>query len=202
MSPGRRRIGIFGGTFNPPHLGHVVVAEECRWQLRLDEVHLVVAARPPHRDAPAVDAEIRYALVRAAVGDHPALQASRAEIDRPGTSFTVDTLRDMARAHPDDELVLVIGADQLLAFTTWREPDAIVDLARLAVVARGGADLAVLADAGEAIAPGRIDLVAMPAIDISSTMLRERIRDGIPYEHLLPGPVAEVIAREHLYRSR
>lgn len=201
MTRHRRHIGVLGGTFNPPHLGHLILAEECRWQRALDEVHLVVSARPPHRDAPAVDPEIRLRLVEAAIAGFPHLHASRIEIDRPGPSFTADTLEGLAAAAPDTEFTLIIGADQLLAFGTWRDPERITAVARLAVVARGAADLDALAEAGEHVAPGRVDLVAMPAIEISSTMVRDRARTGAPYDHLVPRPVAEQIAALHLYGS-
>lgn len=201
MSAGQRRIGVFGGTFNPPHLGHVIVAQECLWQRRLDEVRLVVSARPPHRTAPPVDAELRLRMVEAAVEGFSGLRASRVEIDRDGPSYTVDTLEGIHADEPDAEISLIIGADQLLAFGTWRDPDRILAVARLAVVARGAADLDALADAGEHIAPGHVDLVAMPAVDISSTMIRDRVRTGDPYAHLVPRPVADIIAAERLYRS-
>lgn len=201
MSAGTRRIGVFGGTFNPPHLGHVIVAQECLWQRHLDEVLLMVSARPPHRTAPPVDPELRLRMVEAAVVGFPGLRASRIEIDRDGPSYTVDTLEGIRDHEPDTEISLIIGADQLLAFGTWRDPERITAVARLAVVARGAADLDALADAGEHIAPGRVDLVAMPAVDISSTMIRDRVRSGDPYSHLVPRPVADIIAAERLYRS-
>lgn len=161
----------------------------------------MVSARPPHRPDPATDPLLRYRMVEATVDGFPGLNASRLEIDRPGRSFMVDTLAGIAAEEPDADLTLIIGADQLLAFHTWREPGRITDLARLAVVARGAADLDTLAEVAEAIAPGRIDLVAMPAIEISSTMVRERVRTGAPYDHLVPRAVADVIAHEDLYRS-
>ena len=198
---GRRRIGVLGGTFNPPHLGHLILARECLWQRGLDEVHLVVSARPPHRDAPAVDPETRLRMVDAAVTGFPDLHASRIEIDRPGPSYTADTLEGLAAASPGTEFTLIIGADQLLGFHAWRDPERITAVARLAVVARGAADLETLAEAGEHVAPGRVDLVAMPTIEISSTMVRDRARTGAPYDHLVPRPVAEQIAALHLYGS-
>ncbi len=201
MSAGTRRIGVFGGTFNPPHLGHVIVAQECLWQRHLDEVLLMVSARPPHRTAPPVDPELRLRMVEAAVVGFPGLRVSRIEIDRDGPSYAVDTLEGIRDHEPDTEISLIIGADQLLAFGTWRDPERITAVARLAVVARGAADLDALADAGEHIAPGRVDLVAMPAVDISSTMIRDRVRSGDPYSHLVPRPVADIIAAERLYRS-
>lgn len=192
-------VGLFGGTFNPPHLGHLILARECLWQRGFDEVRLVVSARPPHRDAPAVDAETRFAMVRAALADHPGLVASRIEIDRPGASFTVRTLEQLTAAEPETAFSWIVGADQLLAFDTWREPDRILRMARLTVVARGDADLATLAEAGEAIAPGRVDLVEMPEIGISSTMIRERRRQGQPTDHLVPSNVAAIIEQRGLY---
>ncbi len=198
-STGPRRIGLFGGTFNPPHLGHVILARECQWQLRLDEVRLVVAARPPHREAPAVDPETRLAMVAHAVERHAHLSASRVEIDLPGPSYTVDTLTHLTAVEPDAAFTWIIGADQLLAFDRWRHPDRIVAMARLAVVARGDSDLDALSEVADTVAPGRVDLVEMPEIGISSTIIRERRRAGQPVDHLVPAGVAGMIADRGLY---
>jgi len=199
VSTGARSIGCFGGTFNPPHIGHLILARECLWQRGFDEVRLIVSARPPHRDAPAVDPETRFAMVQRAVAGQSGLVASRVELDRPGPSYTVQTLEALTAGEPGTAFTWIIGADQLLAFDRWHEPERILQLARLAVVARGEADLDAIGEAAESVAPGRVDLVEMPEIGISSTMLRERRRLGQPVDHLVPGGVAEMISERGLY---
>lgn len=189
-----RRIGVLGGSFDPPHIGHLALAEECWWRLSLDEVRLVPVVRSPLKDAtPSFGAEARVRMVARAVEGHPALTLSRAEVDRPPPSFTVDTLEAFAAAEPEAELWLVIGGDQLLDLARWRDPARIVHLARLAVARRGG-DPDALRAAADAIAPGRVDWIDMPPIGVSSTMVRERLATGAPVRYLLP-PGVEEIAR-------
>lgn len=192
---------MYGGAFDPPHLGHVIVACEAAWQLGLDQVRLVPLGVPVHRDPPRARAEHRVEMVRAAVGDHPALAVSTIEVDRDAPSFTVDTLRAIAAAEPDVALTLIIGADQVRAFDTWREPQAIVALARLGVVARQDTDLDAVAAAADAVAPGRVDVIAMPRIDISSTAIRDRLAAGHPVDHLLPPGVGGIIHSAGLYTA-
>ncbi len=169
-------MGVLGGTFDPPHLGHLVVACEALWQLSLDEVRLVPAGRPPHKDDPAVaPASRRAAWLERAVAGRRGLVVSRLELEREGLSFTADTLEAMAAAEPGVALWFILGADQLAEFPTWRSPERILAAARLAVVARGDVaqrDLDVLA---REVAPGRADILAVPVIGISSSMIRERI---------------------------
>lgn len=195
------RVGIYGGAFDPPHLGHVVFACEAAWQLELDEVRMVPLGQPVHRDPPHADADARYRMVAAAVADLPQLVPSRLEVDRSGASYTVDTLRAIVAAEPGVELTLLIGADQLRAFGTWREPGEILRLARLGVVARAETDREELARVVGETAPGRADVVAMPRIDISSTLVRERLAEGRPFVHLVPPAVGEMIHRSGLYRG-
>lgn len=190
----RRRIGVLGGSFDPPHIGHLALAEECWWRLGLDEVRLVPVARSPLKDAtPSFGVEARVRMVARAVEGHAALTLSRVEVDRPAPSFTVDTLEAFAAAEPQAELWLVIGGDQLLDLARWRDPARIVRLARLAVARRGG-DPDALRAAADAIAPGRVDWIDMPPIGVSSTMVRERLAAGAPVRYLLP-PGVEEIAR-------
>ncbi len=187
--------------FDPPHIGHVILASEAAWQLGLDEVRLVVCARPSHRAAGWCAPEVRVRLVQAATAAHPGLSASRAELDRPGPNFMVDTLSDFAAAEPDAAFWLLLGADQLTSFETWRDPERIVQIARLAVAARDGVDRTDLQAAAEQVAPGRVDWVQMPGVAVSSTMIRERIAGGRPIRHLVSPPVADVLAAEGLVES-
>lgn len=182
--------------FDPPHIGHLIVASESAWQLGLDEVRLVVCARPPHRAEGRLPAEVRLRLVEAAVVDDSPLVASRAELDRPGPSFTVDTLEGFAAIEPGTTFHLIMGADQVLGLSRWRMPDRIVQLASLAVVGRGGADRAALEAAAAAVAPAGLRWVEMPEVGVSSTMIRERLKLGRPIRHLVPRAVEELLVAE------
>jgi nicotinate-nucleotide adenylyltransferase len=184
--------------FDPPHIGHRIVANEAAWQLGLDELNVVVCARPPHRAEAWLPAEFRLKLVGAAVRDDPAIIASSVELDRPGPSFTVDTLQAFHDEDGDTELLLVIGADQLQSFGRWYRPERIAELATLAVVARDGADRGALVATARAVTERPVAWVDIPEIGISSTMIRERLRAGQPFRHLVPEPVADLLAAESL----
>jgi nicotinate-nucleotide adenylyltransferase len=198
------RIGLLGGTFNPPHIGHLVCAQEARDQLGLDRVLLVPAHVPPHKEVPAdPGAEVRAALCEAAVAGDEGLGVERLELGREGPSYTVDTLRALHERAPGDELTFIVGADMAgLLPTGWREPREVLRLARLAVAEREGArrgDLEAL------LAPlhdgSRVVFFEMPRLDVSSTDLRRRIADGRPVRHLLPEAVERAVARDGLYRE-
>ena len=136
------RIGVFGGLFNPPHIGHLSLCQEAAWQLGLDRVVLVPTGRPSHRSAPRESPEMRLRLAQAAALGNPMFTVSRLEIDRLGPSYTVDTLRELSHRYPGSSLHLLIGADQLAAMDTWHEPAAIAQLARIAAALRPGIDVA------------------------------------------------------------
>lgn len=199
MVTSARKVGLYGGAFDPPHLGHVVVAVEAAWQLGLDEVRLIPVGIPVHRKAPRADALTRVELVGAAVADLPHIQVSTVETDRTEPSFTIDTLRMLAADEPDVEWTVIVGADQVEVFDTWREPQAIIALARLGVVARAQTDAAEAAACARKHAPGRFDVISIPRIDISSTLVRTRIAAGDPFSHLVPAAVAQMIADRGLY---
>lgn len=193
------RIGVFGGTFDPPHVGHLIVAQDVVERLELDRLLLVPAAEPPHKPerAPA-SGEVRARMLEAALADHPVLHVSRIELERGGVSYTVDTLRSLRERWPEDELFLLIGADQLRSFSTWRHPEDVVRLARLVVMARGGL---VPPTAGEAAG---VDFQTAPVtrIDISSTEIRARLREGRSIRYRVPEAVRRIIEDEKLYRGR
>jgi nicotinate-nucleotide adenylyltransferase len=199
MVTSARKVGLYGGAFDPPHLGHVVVAVEAAWQLGLDEVRLLPVGIPVHRGAPRADARTRVDLVVAAVADFPDIQVSTIETDRTEPSFTIDTLRALADDEPGVEWTVIVGADQVEVFDTWREPQSIVALARLGVVARAETDAAEAAASARKHAPGRFDVISIPRIDISSTLVRARIAAGEPFSHLVPAAVAQMIADRGLY---
>ena len=181
------KLGVFGGEFDPPHVGHLVIAQEARFRLGLDRLLVVPAAIPPHRDPSAVPPETRYAMTAAAFAGEPATEVSRIELEREGPSYTVDTLE--ALSEPGTELFLVIGADQLATFDRWHRPQRIRVLATLAVAGRP-----------RAIPPAGADVVlTSPLLDVSSTEIRRRIAKGHPVRHLIPDPVLDVIERERLY---
>ena len=192
-------IGIFGGSFNPPHVGHLAVAEACAEAAGLDRVLFVPAATPPHKrgDSSLAPPSARLAMVEAAVSDNPRFEVSDVEVTRGEVSYTVDTLRQLAVDH--EELALILGGDSLAGFPTWREPEAIVDLARLVVYRRpvDGVDLAALPD----WLAERVTVVEGPLLELSSTELRARLAEGRTVRYLVPDAVRDVIDREGLYRG-
>jgi nicotinate-nucleotide adenylyltransferase len=172
------------------------MACEARWQLRLDEVRLVPERTPPHKLGQAMaPPDVRAEWAEAAVEGRPGLTVSRIELEREGPSYTADTLEAMAAAEPDARLWFLLGADQLAGVPSWRDPDRILAAARLAVVAREGVDDAALTDLANRVAPGRHDIVHMPVIGISSTMIRDRLAAGQPVGHLVPPAVEAALVR-------
>ena len=185
-----RRIGILGGTFDPPHIGHLIVASEALWRLGLDEVRLVPAHRPPHKPDGAQDtARQRLAWTRALAEDQPGVTVADDELRRPGPSYTADTLSAMAQAEPTAHL------------PRWRRPDRILATARLGVVPRGGDTVADVQALAARIAPDRVDVVEAPRVDISSSLVRERIAAGRPVRHLVPPGVLRCLAADGLVPS-
>ncbi len=188
--------------FDPPHVGHLILASEAAWQLGLDEVRLVVSARPPHRGEGWLAPETRLRLVAQATVGYPTLVASRVELDRPGPNYTLDTLDAFVAHEPETAFWLILGADQLASFVHWRGPERIVSLARLAVASRDGTATADLQAVADQIAPGRVDWLDMPTVGISSTMIRARIASGRPVRHLVSPPVDDLLAAEGLFRGQ
>lgn len=197
------RLGIFGGTFDPVHYGHLLLAEQCREQLGLDEVWFLPAATSPFKQGQrTTSAEHRVAMLELAVAGHPAFRVSELELRRGGTSYTVDTLAELQAQHADHELFLLIGADSLTDLPHWREPARILELATVAAVNRGrsAADLEAIVPQLPAAA-GRVSLVQMPAVDISATDLRGRAAAGRSIRYLTPRPVEEYIRQHRLYSA-
>lgn len=188
------RIGVFGGTFDPIHVGHLVVAVNVRHSVELDRLLLVVANRPWQKASREITpAEDRFAMVAAAVGEVAGLEASRIEIDRGGTSFTADTLGELQAARPAASLFLVLGSDAAAGISTWERVDEVQRLARLVVVARPGAE-----DEGPP-AGWECERVVVPRLEVSSTDLRARFADGRPLDYLVTEPVIQVIRQRGLY---
>ena len=191
------RIGIFGGTFDPPHVGHLVVAVNARHALRLDRLFLVVAHDPWQKthSRPVSSAADRLAMVEAAVADVEGLEASGMEIERGGVSYSADTLAALRDEDPSRELFLVVGSDAAAGLPTWERGDEVRDLATIVVATRPGA---------EDGAPPRgwsWQRLETPRLEVSSTDLRARIADGRPLDYLLTPAVIDAIQARHLYRS-
>ena len=181
----RVRVGVFGGSFDPIHHGHLLVASALGEALALDEVRMVVAGRQPlKRSGHGALPEQRAAMTALAVAGHPVLLVDRSELGREGPSYMVDTLREFRRSLPEAELVLLLGADTAAEFPRWREPDAIGALARVEVFSRGG----FLGDG-----------TPVPRVDISSTEIRARVRAGKSIRYWVPDAVADYINAHRLY---
>jgi nicotinate-nucleotide adenylyltransferase len=191
----RRRIGVFGGTFDPPHVGHLAAATEVAHRLALDRLLLVVAHVPWQKvDArPITASPIRLEMVEAAVAGHPPLEASDLEIRRGGESYTADTLEELARSDPDADLLLVIGSDVAPLLPTWKRPEELRGLAELVLLDRPGHD------GGRPPSGWPFTVVEIPALEISSSDVRARVHGGRPIDYLVPDPVAACIRRHGLY---
>jgi nicotinate-nucleotide adenylyltransferase len=199
------RLGLLGGTFDPIHYGHLLLAERCREECGLDRVWFLPAGLPPHKAGEAITAGAQRAeMVEFAIAGHSQFEVNRMELARAGRSFTVDTLREIHAEDPSRELFFLIGADSLAELPTWRDPAGIVELATIVAVNRGdrpAPDLdAARRTLGKAVAD-RIRLVTMPGIDLSSTDIRRRVREGKSIRYMTPRP-CEVYIHEHgLYKG-
>ena len=194
------RVGLLGGTFNPPHLGHLVCAQEALLQVGLDRVLLVPLGVAPHKVVEADPGVAhRVAMCEAAVAGDERLGVSRADAERDGPSYTVDLLRGLGG---EDELTFIVGGDMAYSLPTWRDPEGVLALARIAVAEREGVRRADISErlAGLAGAADRVCFFDMPRIDISSSLIRRRAAAGQPLRYLVPDAVAAYIEREGLYR--
>jgi nicotinate-nucleotide adenylyltransferase len=191
------KIGVFGGTFNPPHLGHLIVAEHAREQLGLGRVLFVPTAVSPHKQSlDIVDAHHRLEMLRSAVQGNRAFSVLDIELQRGGVSFTVDTLKELRRMFPVENLVLLIGVDNLAEFHLWRDPGAILDLAEVVALTRPGFS-------AEGLDPDlrrRIVVCQVPAIGIEARQIRRRVREGRSIRYLVPSAVEAYISSHRLYR--
>jgi nicotinate-nucleotide adenylyltransferase len=194
------RVGLLGGTFNPPHLGHLVCAQEALLQVGLDRVLLVPLGVAPHKVVEADPGVVhRVAMCEAAVAGDGRLGVSRADAERDGPSYTVDLLRGLGGEH---DLTFIVGGDMAYSLPTWRDPEGVLALARIAVAEREGVRRADISErlAGLAGAAERVSFFDMPRIDISSSLIRSRAAAGQPLRYLVPDAVAAYIERERLYR--
>ena len=191
-------VGLYGGSFNPPHLAHLVVAETARDRFGFDRVLWMPSHQPPHKQGQALAAPAhRLAMTRRAVRGHPAFDVSDLELARGGTSYTVDTLRVLQEAHPGTTFVLLLGGDSLRSFATWHRPQEILDRVPLCVYRRAGEG----AERLPLPLRGDVRFVEAPRLDISSTDLRARVAHGRSIRYLVPEAVRAYIEEHGLYRS-
>lgn len=188
-----QRLGIFGGTFDPPHTGHLIVAADAFERLGLDRLLFIPTAIPPHKRAGAVATpDQRMRMLAAAIAGDPRFSVDDVEISRGGTSYTVDTLRELKRREPESELFLLLGVDQYRMFDTWREPATVSQLATLCVMERAGETVRLTPSF-------RARTLEVTRVDISSTDLRRRIADGVSIRYFVPDPVLDIIRIESIY---
>jgi nicotinate-nucleotide adenylyltransferase len=196
------RLGIFGGTFDPIHQGHLILAEQCRESCRLDRVWFVVAGAPPHKLGERTPVAHRLEMVKIAIAGHPAFAVSDIEAARPGPHYSVETLETIRRDHPDDEMFFLIGADSLADLPGWRAPARIAQLATIVVVNRPGIDVMDSSTPLD-LAPDSHPLVSvsMPLIGIASSDLRRRLAERRTIRYLLPRGVEAYIEAQNLYQQ-
>ena len=199
------RVGVFGGTFDPVHTGHLILAEQCREQGRLDEVWFVPAPRPPHKDDAALTRfEQRVEMLALATAGNPAFKVDELEKDRSGPSYTVDTLAELRRRHGGHEFFLLVGSDTLADLPHWHEPRRLLELAGLLVMARPGNPVLSADELRRRVglpaeAPLRLEVAQTPLIDISSRDLRRRARGGRSLRYFLPRAVECYVRDKRLY---
>ncbi|WP_353809959.1 nicotinate-nucleotide adenylyltransferase [Agromyces sp. SYSU T00194] len=191
----RPRIGVMGGTFDPVHHGHLVAASEVAHSYGLDEVVFVPTGRPSHKDA-VTEAEHRYLMTVIATASNPRFTVSRVDIDRAGPTYTTDTLSDIRRQRPDAELFFITGADAVAQILSWKDVGALWEQAHFVAVSRPGHVLSV-----SGLPEADVSLLEVPALAISSTDCRNRVRRGDPVWYLVPDGVVQYISKHRLYRS-
>jgi len=204
MSAVIEALGIMGGTFDPIHYGHLVSAEAARHAFSLDKVVFVPTGRPPHKEHESItDAEHRYLMTVLATMGNPFFETSRIEIDRPGRSYTIDTIEEFRRRYPSAQIFFITGVDAILEILTWRNPDELLRKCRFIAATRPGYRLVqletVLAPLGERAAE-RVEPLEVPALAISSSDIRRRVTEGRPIRYLLPDGVRSYIYKNSLYQ--
>jgi nicotinate-nucleotide adenylyltransferase len=198
-----RRIGLMGGTFNPIHIGHLVTAEEAFYQFNLDEIIFIPSGKPPHKaDHEIAPPEDRYLMTVIATASNPHFTVSRIEIDRTGPSYTVETLREMKKIYGEDtELFFITGADAVIEILTWKDPEIIADLCEFIAASRPGYSFRKFEELklSHPRKLPKVHFMEIPALAISSTDIRRRIREGKPVKYLLPEGVAQYLTKRGLY---
>jgi nicotinate-nucleotide adenylyltransferase len=198
------RVGLMGGTFDPIHNGHLIAAEEARWQAGLEKIIFVPTGQPPHKERePAANPWHRYLMTALAVNSNPYFQVSSVEIERTGPSYTVDTLKAFAKLYPGAEIFFITGSDAILEIATWKDVQQLLSLCRFIAAVRPRYGLDVLREKLSLLPlkwQERILCLEVPGLDISSTEIRKRIREGRPVKYLLPESVEDYIRKNGLYR--
>ena len=190
------RIGVMGGTFDPIHHGHLVAASEVAHSFDLDEVVFVPTGRPWQKPE-VTSSEHRYLMTVIATASNPQFTVSRVDVDREGPTYTIDTLRDLKKARPDAELFFITGADAVAQILSWRDHDELWELAHFVAVSRPGHVLST-----DGLPSDNVSQLEVPALSISSTACRARVREDEPVWYLVPDGVVQYIAKHHLYRSK
>ncbi|MDR9363213.1 MAG: nicotinate-nucleotide adenylyltransferase [Microbacteriaceae bacterium] len=193
--PGKRRIGVMGGTFDPIHNGHLVAASEVASAMQLDEVLFVPTGKPRQKQEVSA-AEHRYLMSVVATASNPQFKVSRVDVDRPGYTYTVDTLNDLNQQFPDADLFFISGADAIAQIIAWKDIETVWDLAHFVAVSRPGHKLKL-----PKAPKGAISELEVPALSISSTDIRQRVAEGKPIWYLVPDGVVQYISKHHLYGS-
>jgi nicotinate-nucleotide adenylyltransferase len=194
-------LGVLGGAFNPPHVGHLLLAQEAGWQLELDRVLLMVTGVAPHKEIENdPGAAVRLEMAERAAADEDSVEASPIEVEREEPSYAYRTLELLTEAEPGRELYFLLGADVAAALESWERPERVMELARLAVVPRQDTEMEEVRATLERLgAADRAEIIQMPLCGVSSTMIRQRAKAGRPLRHLVPDPVAELIGERGLY---
>jgi nicotinate-nucleotide adenylyltransferase len=197
-------VGVYGGTFDPPHNGHLILAEAAQAQLNLTQVIWVLTRRSPHKLTHSITpVELRIRMLQAAVEGYSNFEISRVEIDRPPPYFAVDTVRLLKYTYPDGELVYLMGGDSLNDLPSWHKPEALVESVQaIGVLPRPGVEVNL--ENLERKLPGlqsKVRFIHIPPVDISASMIRKKIQQKLPFRHLLPTVVADFIEVNHLYQE-
>jgi nicotinate-nucleotide adenylyltransferase len=204
MPEQHQRLGLFGGTFDPPHVGHLILASEARSQLGLSRVLWTVTPDPPHKQDQLITAlEHRLAMVKLAIEDEPAFEISDVELTRPGPHYMVDTIKLLAEQNPEAEIVPIIGGDSLNDLPTWHEPKELLFAAHWVGVMRRPGETTDLHELEREL-PGisaKVHYVEAPLLEIASREIRNRAATGRPFRYYLPEPVYEYIEQHHLYQQ-
>lgn len=189
------RFGILGGTFDPPHNGHIAIAETAIRKLKLDKVIFIPAKTPPHKSREKISSQQdRLAMIKLAVGGREKIEISEIEFDRPGPSYTVDTLAELHKKYPGDEFYFLIGADNIPELESWHRPEKIMEMVKVVAACRPGFSTAEKYS-------DIIESFDMTPVNISSTMIREKVRSGQSISGLLPVDVEEYILKRNLYKA-
>ena len=198
------RVGILGGAFNPPHIGHLVCAQEALVQLELDRVVFVPVGVAPHREIEYdPGAEVRLEMTERAVAGDERFETSRMELDREGPSYTADTLEQLRRERPEDELFLILGGDQAASLSSWHEPERVLEQATVAVFERvNWGRNAIGIKIGRLAGARGVRYLDMPLMQVSSSSIRRRVRENLPIRYLVPDKVASYIETKDLYSGQ